>query len=229
MKSSTLFLIALFAGLILVGCITSSVNSGETRVAVVFTAVGTGQNLFSESEEDSILVTEFKFSIDRFNIYAEEDLVLQTSDETSSFIFSYTTQSSAEQLVIDVGLGFEDVNEFNGYKMFIEPVESRDAVLDDDFFGDGENYSLIMKGSANGRNFTIRSSKTFEKLFDFDVELGSDSETLIISKFIDLNELFFTEEGELINPTVQENRPEILTRFEELIQVTARGEVVTVI
>jgi hypothetical protein len=86
-----------------------------------------------------------------------------------------------------------------------------------------------MKGSANGRNFTIRSSKTFEKQFDFDVELGSDSETLIISKFIDLNELFFTDEGELINPTVQENRPEILTRFEELIQVAARGEVVTVI
>ena len=63
MKSSTLFLITLFAGLILVGCITSSVNSGETRVAVVFTAVGTGQNLFSESEEDSILVTEFSVAI----------------------------------------------------------------------------------------------------------------------------------------------------------------------
>jgi hypothetical protein len=112
MKSSTLFLLTLFAGSILIGCITSSVNSGEARVAVVFTAIGTGQYLFSESEKDSILVTDLKFSVDRFNIYAEEELVLQTSDETSSFIFSYTTQSSAEQLVIDVGLGFEDVDKF---------------------------------------------------------------------------------------------------------------------
>ncbi len=215
-----LFILILLTG---AGCLESSFSSEEKRVVIFFTADGVGEDVVAGN--DTLRVEEFKFSLDRFNLHAANDVVLQTSSDVTALIFGYNEQINGERLILDVGLGFKDVTDFSGYEIFLEPVENRGNILDDDFFGDGQNYSVIIKGDVNGNNFVFRSSQSFQKMFEIsNVSLDSENETLVLRKTIDLEDVLINQEGDLIDPENNENESQIVNNIEAGLTLEASAE-----
>lgn len=168
-------------------------------MALYFETESLGDTL--SSDEDYVVITDFKFSVDRFVVSGEE-IELESSADISTFLFTYDLNATDERLVIDVGLGVADNFTFNNYSMFLEPVKDNAPIIDDDFFGEENNYSLIIKGSFKNKNFDLKFSPTFEKSFTFTpVTLSDEDETLLLIKSIDLRDIFINSDGTILNPT----------------------------
>lgn len=222
--SAAKYLLVLIIGAILLfsGCLTTSGSNDEKRVSLFFEVNGFDQSFDSDTNTDSVSVNEFKFAIDQFNLYVEDGLILESSDNIEAFIFGIRSTGIDQVLVIDVGLGFSDVTDFIGYEMFLTPIEERGDILDNDFFGDETNYSIIIKGLYNGQDFTFRSSASFEKRFDFEeVNLTATSETLVIIKTMDVEDVFRDENGGLLDPRDAENSAAITENIEQNIRIQA--------
>lgn len=216
LKAILLFLIAIF----LTGCLKSSLESEEKRISIFFKVDGLGEAL--EYGDTTLEIEEFKFPLDRFNLFAADDVVLQTRDEVAGLIFSYTDQISQERLIIDIGLGFSDVTDFFGYEMFLEPLTSRGSILDDDFFGQNQNYSVIIKGTKNGEDFEMKSTLEFSKNFNLgNVQLTTSNETLIIQKSLGIEGIFEGPDGEFLDPTIAASESAIINNIEQLLEVNA--------
>ncbi|WP_232803141.1 hypothetical protein [Gracilimonas amylolytica] len=171
------------------------------------------------TEQDSLVISDFKFSADRF-IVAGNDIELESSPNVSTFLFTYDLNASEERLVLDVGLGIADNTTFNNYTMFIQPVPRNAEILDDDFFGEDNNYSMVIKGTYNRKEFNFRISPTFDRIFNFDrVTLSDIDETLILSKSIDLNDVFINPDGSILDPTNSDNNSIIRERVSTYLQV----------
>jgi hypothetical protein len=165
-------------------------------------------------------VNEFKFALDQFNLYTNDGLTLESSDNINAFIFGLRSTGVNQVLVIDVGLGFSDVTDFNGYEMFLSPIEEREGILDNDFFGEETNYSIIINGLYNGQTFTFRSSAIFNKNFNFDdVNLTNTAETLVIIKTVDIEEVFRDVDGSLLDPRDPDNSETIVDRIRQNISI----------
>jgi len=214
MKRSVLLILTIVTILTASSCISSSVESEEKRVSIFFSVANIGEDI--QIDEDVINIEEFKFSLDRFNLYAENDVVLQSSGDVGAFLFAYTDEITSQRLILDVGLGFSDVEIFTGYEIFFEPVENGANILDADFFGSGDNYSQVIRGTVNEVDFEFKASFTFEKFYDInEVQLTDREETLVISKFIDLEDVFVDTSGNFLDPTVQENEVLIMQNIEQ--------------
>lgn len=199
--------------LLTVGCITSSQDDELRRFAILFNASEVGEPLAIES--DTIIVTDFKFAIDRFNLYSDTDVILQTGDEVTALIFAYTDVASGNKLILDVDMGVREVDTFREYEIFLEPVASRTNIFDEDFFGDDQNYSVIIRGTINSLPFTFRSSAAFEKSYPFEpVTLGENRETLTLLKKISMLDIFEDADGQFINPVLQANEEKIISNLE---------------
>lgn len=213
----TLFLSLFFFISILTGCgLFDNDIQVEKRLALYFEAQSLGDTL--SSQQDSLTITDFKFSVDRF-ILSGEDIELESSPGINTFLFTYDLNATQERLVLDVGLGISDNYTFNNYSMFIEPVPENAGIIDDDFFGEENNYSMIVKGAFNGKNFDLRISPTLEKVFTFDpVTLSDIDETLLLSKTIDLNDVFVNPDESILDPTDTANntilRERVITYLE---------------
>ncbi len=189
----------------------------EKRLAIYFQAENLGDTL--TTEQDSLVISDFKFSADRF-IVAGNDIELESSPNVSTFLFTYDLNASEERLVLDVGLGIADNTTFNNYTMFIQPVPRNAEILDDDFFGEDNNYSMVIKGTYNRKEFNFRISPTFDRIFNFDrVTLSDIDETLILSKSIDLNDVFINPDGSILDPTNSDNNSIIRERVSTYLQV----------
>lgn len=214
MKRNLFTIFTLLSLSLFISCLNSSVESEEKRVSIFFSALNIGEDL--EIGDNVINVDEFKFSLDRFNLYAEEDVVLQTGGNVDALIFAYNEEIRNQRLVLDVGLGFSDVENFTGYEIFFEPVDDDANILDSDFFGSDQNYSQIIRGTVNEVEFVFKASYIFEKLYDITrVQLNDREETLVISSFIDLEDVFIDENGDFLDPTVEENEQLIMAKIEE--------------
>ncbi|HKK24770.1 MAG TPA: hypothetical protein VJ941_04045 [Gracilimonas sp.] len=189
----------------------------EKRLSLNFQAENLGDSL--STEQDSLVITDFKFSVDRF-IIAGNDIELESSPNVSTFLFTYDLDAAQERLVLEVGLGIADNSTFDSYTMYLQPVPNNAGILDDDFYGEDDNYSVVIKGKYNLKNFTFRISPTFEKIFSFDpVSLNDIDETLIIRKSIDLNEIFLNPDGSILDPTDSANESIIRERINANLQV----------
>src|SRR6056297_4164425 len=142
-------------------CISSTAESDEKRISIFFSVFNIGEEL--TVGENTIQVSDFKFTLTRFNLYAENDVVLQSTGDVGGFIFAYTDEISVQRLILDVGLGFSDIEIFNGFEIFFEPVSNSANIGDSEFFGDGENFSQVIKGTVNEVDFVFKSSLVFEK------------------------------------------------------------------
>lgn len=223
MKRIVFTIFALLTLLLLSSCISSSVESEEKRVSIYFSVLNIGEEL--TVGDNTIQIREFKFSLSRFNLYAENDVVLQSSGNADAFIFAYTESITNQRLILDVGLGFSDVENFNGYEMFFEPVDDSANILDADFFGSGENFSQIIRGTVNEVDFVFKASFTFQKFFDITgVQLNDREETLVISNFIDLEGLFIDGNGDFLDPTLEENEQLIMENIEENLMASFGSE-----
>ena len=209
--------------LALSSCISSSVEVGEKRVSVFFTVFNIGDEL--RIGDDIVQVSEFKFALSRFNLFAEGDVVLQTSGDVEALIFAYTQDFTSQRLILDVGLGFSNVENFTGYEMFLEPVGENASILDPDFFGESENFSQVISGTVNENEFEFKTSISFERFFDITgVQLNDNEGSLVISKFIDLEDIFISSEGDFLDPTIEENEAEIMKNIEENLKVNFSAE-----
>lgn len=205
--------------LIAVSCISTTNTLIEKRLSLYFIAenIGTVQTI----DETEIVVTDLKFALDRFRLEGEGDTIIETGEQITAIIFSYGEQLSGENLVLDVGLGITSDLFFNSYTMFLEPVRSRTNVFDNDFFGEDENYSLVIKGTIDEVSFEMTSTLELEQAFNFDnVQLRGNDETLVMIKRIDVRELFIDEENNFIDPRVAENEDTIAERVIDNLRIS---------
>ena len=189
----------------------------ERRVSMNFMIEDIAQDI--DRNTDTLNVRSFKFALDQFNLIGEE-FELGSSNDVDTFIFSYDQNANDLRMVIDVGLGLSNDFRFNSYKMFLRPVPDNSDVLDNDFYGENRNYSLIIKGSFNGKDFTIRSATSFDKVIDYEtVEVNEDEETLVLVKSVTIEDIFVDENDQIIDPTVSENRQAIIDNFRSSLQI----------
>ncbi|MBO6585828.1 MAG: hypothetical protein JJ953_06960 [Gracilimonas sp.] len=191
----------------------------EKRIALYFEVDEIAEDL--QAGEDTLRVDEFKFSIGQFNLKGD-DIELGSSNSIRAFIFGYDENATDERLVIGVGLTIADNAVFNSYTMFLRPVAQGSNIVDDDFIGSNGNYSIIIKGTYNGKNFTYRSKANFTKELTFeDVKLNDDDETIVIIKSLDLKDVFYDENDNLIDPTNSDNSSQIIENIENSLTVEA--------
>lgn len=219
MRLRTLLSLSLLVILLLGSCVTSDRDQEQRRLALYFLATNVGNEL--TIGDTTLIVDEFKFALDRFNLYTANDLTLQTSGDVTALIYSYSRSLSGDRLILDVDLGFRDIDRFTGYEIFLEPVSSRTGVLDGDFFGQDTNYSVVIRGSVNELDFIFRSDKSFSSMYDFVVDVGGRDETLIIRNIIDVNEIFQNSNGLFIDPSISENEQQIIDNIEQNLRVQA--------
>lgn len=207
-----------------IGCITSPDASVPRRIDINLNVKNLGETIVAGG--DTLRVDEFKFIVRRFHIIAEDSVVVQTEDELSSFVFVYNAAIVGDRLVLSAPLGFENIDVFESYQIFVNRVRDTDQILDDDFFGDSDNYSIIAKGLYNGRRFTFRSTYSFDKhfLFDEKVALDDERETLLIRVLLDIENVFLESGGgAILNPFEENNRSIIVSQFQNNITVEAHG------
>ncbi|TVQ67138.1 MAG: hypothetical protein EA360_03165 [Balneolaceae bacterium] len=216
LSHSTVLLLIL---LLLSSCITSNRDQEQRRLALYFFANNVGSEI--SIGDANLIISEFKFSLDRFNLYTANDLTLQTSADVTALIYSYDQNISGDRLILDVDLGFRDIDRFTGYELFVEPPSSRTGVLDGDFFGQDTNFSVIIRGTVDELDFTFRSSLSFTNEYDFIVDVGGREETLIIRNLIDVEDVFTDSDGSFLNPVLSANEQKIVGNIESKLRVQA--------
>jgi hypothetical protein len=196
-----------------ISCISSTAETDEKRISIFFSVFNIGENI--TTEQDTIRVSDFKFTLTRFNLYAEGDVILQSTGDVGGFIFAYTDEITVQRLILDVGLGFSDIENFTGYEIFFEPVGDNSNIGDAEFFGTDENYSQVIRGTVNDVDFVFKSSFAFEKLYEITgVQLNDREETLVVATSINLEDVFVDEDGNFLDPTVEENELLIMQNIE---------------
>lgn len=217
----SIIFITLFISIFLTSCITSSKDKDQRRLALYF--LTENFNVELNINDQIIIVDEFKFALDRFNLYADNDVVLQTSGDVTALIYSYNKNIISDRLILDVDLGFRDVDRFIGYELFVEPVSNRTGVLDTDFFGQQNNYSIIITGTINDIDFTYRSEMEFDRRYDFNVDFNQveDTETLLVRNIIDIKNVFTSSDGGFLDPNDPANDEKIVNNIREFLIVQA--------
>ena len=216
-------LLALFASILISSCISSANITDEKRFGILFEADKIGEDLLIG--EETVNISEFKFSLGSLALTTEDEITFETVERITALIFAYTEDLTQERLIIEVGLGINNDLAFNKYTMFLEPVQGRSSIFDDDFFGTDENYSIIIKGTVGEEAFEIKSSAEFQKEFTFNrVEVDATNETLVLRKTIDLEELFTASDGSFIDPRISLNETALINSVEENLQLSVTSE-----
>jgi len=219
-KYTTLLFVSLFS---FISCLSTDPPTAEKHVAMYFKADNIGETF--EYDENEILIDEFKFALDKFTLFGIDDLALETGGLITAMIFAYNDNLENYRLIIDVGLGFTDDFQFEGYKMYLEPIQSRTGIMDDDFFSEERNYSVIIKGVVNEKSFEFKSSEEFEKKFDFSrVQLNDQNETITFRKRIDLENIFIGEDNSFLDPTNDEHEMQIIENIYNHLHLEATAE-----
>lgn len=206
----------------LTGCLTAPEDSVPRRIDVNLNIENLGKPFISQG--DTIQIDEFKFILGRFSVLAEDSIVVESGDDLRSMVFAYTESHFIDRLIISVPFGFTGLNVFEGYHIFVRQARDQDLVRDGDFYDQPENYSIIAKGTYNGKNFTLRLTNIFDKFFVFDepVILSDEKETLVIRMLLDAEEVFrVPANGALLDPTDENNNDVIASRFKEHLHIIA--------
>lgn len=207
---------------LLAGCITTPEDSVPRRIDVNLQIENLGKSFVSDG--DTLQIEEFKFILGRFNVLAEDSVVVETGDDLRSMVFAYTKSHFIDRLIISVPFGFTGLNVFEGYHIFVRQARDQDLVRDGDFYDQPENYSIIAKGTYNEKNFTLSLTNIFDKFFAFDepVILSDEKETLVIRMLLDVEKVFrVPANGALLDPTDENNNDVIASRFKEHLYIKA--------
>lgn len=216
MKSSFLILIAsLF---LITGCLKTDFEI-QKRVEVLFLVDNLNKDLFFG--DDTLRIEEFKYAVNSFKLVTEDSTELQTDSNINALIFGYDASAAGDRIVISTGLGFQ-LNGFVSYQVSLAPVEDGATILDPEFFGGDNNYSIIIKGDVNGESFTYRTDIDFIKKYFFDPIYVTDSdETIFLRSRIDMQEVFVDAEDNFLNPRGSANSVAINEKIREELGVEA--------
>lgn len=211
---------SLFLLLIIGGCIQTETPEVAKRVNLEFDVDNMGERI--EANQNAIEIERLKMLADKFNIVHTDDALIQSN--VDGIVIGFSDQHTEEELVLGVNIGFEDFQVFKAMELFISPPADGDNIQDGEFFGENDNFSLIIKGSYNDEAFTHRSGIDFNKLFEFasEVEVNNEDETLVLRLFVDTRDLFFRDgEDEIINPFEEENEAVIDSLLEAHLSLEA--------
>ncbi|MEO9884923.1 MAG: hypothetical protein ABJR05_11985 [Balneola sp.] len=204
--------------LLLLSCLKTQGIEVEKRVNSLYNVDNINQLIVKGS--DSLIVNELKFLVDGFSIITEDSIVIKKSEDIPALIFGYYEETTGDQLVFSVGLGFDGINNFNRYNVTINPVSRQSAITDSDFFESSNTFSIVIKGTYNSRDFIFRSSSSFFKEFSSEaVTLSNENSVLVITTKLDVEEIFVTNADILINPRDSSNTTQIENRFNESLNV----------
>lgn len=211
------------AGWVLSGCTTAPDVPAPRFVTLEFEAEGINTPIVQDS--DTLRISEIKFLTQRFRIIDQDSLVLQSSDPIEPFLFVYNDSYTTPFVSLDVQLQFDDIAPINAYEMEFLPLRPGDPVLDDDFRGVDETFSLVLKGVINRRDFIYQSDLSFDKSVAFDpaVELTDDKSILLIAKSIDLEAMFRNPEGGFYSPDNEEDMQLVEQAFQEMLEIRAQA------
>ncbi|MFW6347508.1 MAG: hypothetical protein ACOC2C_02715 [Cyclonatronaceae bacterium] len=202
-------------------CTTAPEQTIPRYVILEFEAEGIDEPIVAES--DTLRIHEIKFLSRRFRITDQDSLVLQSSERIEPFLFAYDENTTGPFVSLDIQLQFDDIAPVNAFEMEFGPLQAGDPVLDDDFRGIDETFSLVLRGRINQRQFTYRSDLSFTKAVSFDpaVVLSDAEETLLISKSMDLERLFSKPGGGFYSPDSEEEMQAMEQAFSEELAISA--------
>lgn len=213
----SLFLL-LLVGVFLYSCIQTPAPEFPKRISYLINVDNVGDTL--NTGQNSLYVSEFKLLAEKFNVLLPDERVVQS--KAQGLIMGYRASNNGDDnLVVRANIGYEDLSTFNGLDLFIAPPDNS-TVQDDDFYGSEKNYSLVIKGSYNGSNFRYRSDPNFTKNIEFpQVELTESKQTLVLRMLMDVKQIMTNKQGELIDPSDQENKAKIDSLMQENIGIEA--------
>lgn len=218
-----LLLLSTLACALFSGCIQTPEPDVPKRIALVYNVENIGTDI--TANEDTVNVDVIKLLADKINFRLIDDRTIQT--EADALVMTYRSLFEGEdETVFSASIGLDDFRGFKGLTLFIDTPNEGDNILDNDFFADPDNFSFIITGSINNRDFTYRSSPVFEKDFPFasNVELSNENETLFVKLTYDLSEVLLdSENNKVLDPTNPDNQAIIDSLLQESlnIEVTA--------
>lgn len=216
----TLIIIILFvSGVLLTSCLQSSFNV-QKRFELNYQATSVGRQLVIGN--DSLTINDFKFSASAIELINRDSTVIGTQGNVDAIIIGYSRDDLIERLIVSTGFQFE-VNDFTNFKMEVDPVPTNATVLDEDFFSIDDNFSLVIRGTFNGRNFELFESPSFDTTFTFrsPVVVTNELETLYILLESDLLTLFTADDGTLLDPFDETDKAQIISNLPHHFSVQA--------
>lgn len=221
MKKPFLFFVVILASLYLTSCIQTPDPDTPKRISILFNVGETGNTIAVEG--DTIEVDEIKLLADRFNLVLPDSVVLQTS--VDALVMTYRSEFGGEdETILSANIGYEDVDQFQGMQIFINPPQENDNIQDSDFFGESTNYSFIMRGRYNSQTFEYYSNTEFDNYYKFEnlIELDNKEETLIIRLNLNISDIVIDEtSNSLVNPGNPDNKAKIDSLLQTHISVEA--------
>ena len=204
-----------------ISCLETSEPDQPGRIDLTFEVPDVGNEYISGT--DTLVVNEFKFSMDRFTVTDVDSIVIGSDDRIDTFIVFFNDQLDSENLVISTSLGFPDLNRFIGYDIYVQPVRSSDNIADSEFFGGTDNFSLVINGIINGESFQYRSDPEFMKQFSYpEARLTFNNETLLLEMTIEaLKVLVNADDGTIVDPRDEDNIDYINDQFRQNITLNA--------
>lgn len=203
--------IVLFAG-----CIQTPEPDVPKRVAVVYNVENVGNDIIVG--QDTVNIEVVKILADRINFNFIDDRVLQTQPD--ALVMTYRSLFEGEdETIVSANIGIDELQGFKGLEIFIDTPQEGDDIVDNDFFGDPNNFSFIITGSYNGQNFRYRSGPVFSKNFPFanNIQLSNENETLLTRITYDMREVLVdAESNQILDPDNPDNRAII----DSLLQVS---------
>jgi len=212
--------ILLFSTL-LTGCIQTPAPDVPKRVAVVYNVDNVGNDIIVG--QDTINVQVVKLLADKINFSFIDDRILQTQPD--ALVMTYRDIFEGEdETIVAANIGIDNFQGFKSLKIFIDTPQEGDDIVDNDFFGDPNNFSFIITGSFNNKNFTYRSGPVFDKNFPFDteIELSNENETLLARVAYDMREILVdTGNNQILDPDNPDNQAVIDSLFQESLNIEA--------
>lgn len=215
-KLSTILLLAsLVLQLVISGCdTTNSTNDDTTSLSLSLAVQNSNQATDNTTQSSHLTITEAKILIREIEL--ESDL---EDDGIADDSLDFETGPVAVNLNLDGSLNPISVNEvpagrYDEIEFEIHKPEDNETPPDPDFkigtSGD-ERFSVIVRGTYNGQDFLYRSTENMEQ----EIELGSPliieegQGNINVTLTIDLSRWFVDENGNELDPTLEDNRDEI--------------------
>lgn len=165
--------------------------------------------VFEQDDDFGLTVEEVKFYIRKMNLEGTRS----TNDfETNDFVLNIPIDASPFEIThVDIAPGFYDELELS----IKEP--KNDAEIDDPDFRDlSGSYSLVVKGTFDGVDFTFRSGNDFKIETEISPHLEIKSgQTEVIAITIDFEDWFMGENDRFLDPNDSRNREQIIKNIED--------------
>lgn len=212
---NSLLLAPLVLLFVISGCdTTNSTNDDTTSLSLSLAVQNANQTTDNTTQSSHLAITEAKILIRKIEL--ESDL---EDDGIADDSLNFETGPMAVNLNLDGSLNPISVNEvpagrYDEIEFEIHKPEDNETPPDPDFkigtSGD-ERFSVIVRGIYNGQDFLYRSTENMEQ----EIELGSPlvieerQGNINVTLTIDLSRWFVDENGNNLDPTLEDNRDEI--------------------